>query len=100
MTTKPASGAKVATPWGTAVVADQVRVSQRSRERRFATVLQLLESPEGEQLLRFAYTTDGIVRRGPVTLRERDVQRLRTALAARPALAAALGILGGGGGDA
>jgi len=87
--------AKVATPWGDAVVTDEVRVAQRAGERRFATVVQLLESAEGEQLLRFAYTTDGVVRRGPVTLRSRDLARLRAVLGDRPALAAALGLGGG-----
>ena len=88
---------KVATPWGEAVVTDEVRVAQRAGERRFAALVQLLESPDGEQLLRFAYTTDGTVRRGPVTLRSRDLARLRTVLGDRPAFAAALGL---GGGDA
>ena len=96
MTTKAATGAKVATPWGAAAVTDEVRVAQRAGERRFATVVQLLESADGEPLLRFAYTTDGVVRRGPVTMRMRDVERLRSALKQRPGLAAALGILGGG----
>ena len=86
---------KVATPWGAAVVAEEVRVAQRSGERRFATVVQLLESPGGEALVRFAYTTDGVARRGPVTLRARDLDRLRAALADRPALGAALGCSGG-----
>ena len=97
MTTKAAgTRGKVATPWGAAVVTDEARVAQRAGERRFATVVQLLESADGEPLLRFAYTTDGVVRRGPVTMRVRDVERLRTALEQRPGLAAALGILGGG----
>jgi hypothetical protein len=87
---------KVATPWGAAVVADEVRVAQRSGERRFATVVQLLESEAGEALIRIAYTTDGTVRRGPVTLRGRDLERLRTALADRPALAGVFGLSGGG----
>jgi hypothetical protein len=87
---------KVATPWGAAVVADEVRVAQRSGEPRFATVVQLLESEGGEALLRIAYTTDGTVRRGPVTLRGRDLERLRAALAERPAFGSVLGLGGGG----
>ena len=83
---------KVTTPWGAAVVADEVRVAQRSAERRFSTVVQLLEAKDGEQLIRVAYTTDGVVRRGPVTLRARDLERLRAALTARPTLAAAVGL--------
>jgi hypothetical protein len=93
---KEPKAVKVATPWGAAVVADEVRVAQRSGERRFATIVQLLESGEGEPLVRFAYTTDGLVRRGPVTLRARDLERLRDALVDRTALGAALGLGGGG----
>jgi hypothetical protein len=85
---------KVATPWGAAVVTDEVRLAQRAGERRFATVVQLLESADGEPLVRFAYTTEGVVRRGPVTLRMRDLERLRTALVERPSLAGVLGLVG------
>jgi hypothetical protein len=45
-------------------------------------------------MVRFAYTTDGVSRRGPVTLKRRDLERLRAALAEHPGLAEAL--LGGG----
>jgi hypothetical protein len=45
-------------------------------------------------MVRFAYTTDGVSRRGPVTLKLRDLERLRAALAEHPGLAEAL--LGGG----
>ena len=95
MTTKERT-TKVATPWGAAVVTDEARVAQRSGERRFATVVQLLESADGEPLVRFAYTTDGAVRRGPVTLRMRDLEKLRSVLADRPSLAGVLGLVGGG----
>ena len=46
----------------------------------------------GERLVRFAYSTDGTARRGPVTFRQRDVERLRAGLAKRPELAEALGL--------
>jgi hypothetical protein len=36
--------------------------------------------------VRVAYSTDGVVRRGPVTLRARDLDRLRDALEKAPAL--------------
>lgn len=68
------------TPWGSAAVVDQLTVAQRAAGKRFASVVQLLELPSGERLLRVAYTTDGRGRRGPVTLRERDVERLRAEL--------------------
>ena len=51
-----------------------------------------LETEKGERLVRVAYSTDGKARRGPVTLRARDVAKLRTALAQHPALAETLGL--------
>ena len=78
------------TPWGAASVVDEVRVPQRAGDKRFASVVQLLESG-GERLVRFSYTTEGVARRGPVTLRARDLERLRAQLARHPELAAALG---------
>jgi hypothetical protein len=65
---------------------------QRAGEKRFATVVQLLETGAGERYVRFAYTTGGAVRRGPVTLRARDLERLRTALVEHPGLAEAFGV--------
>lgn len=84
---------KVATPWGQATVLEEVVVRQRAGDRRFATVVQLLADVRGAPLVRFAYTTDGIARRGPVTLRSADVAALVDALAdgKHPGLAAALG---------
>ena len=82
---------KAATAWGAASVVEEVTVSQRAGEKRFASIVQLLETEAGERLVRFAYSTGGTARRGPVTLRQRDVERLRAALADAPQLAAALG---------
>ena len=56
------------------------------RGKRFASLVQLLEDGKGERLVRFAYATDGVARRGPVTLRLRDLERLRAALAKHPGL--------------
>jgi hypothetical protein len=78
--------AKTATPWGPADLVEEVTVRQQAGDRRFASLVQLLETDRGERLLRFAYSTGGTARRGPVTLRERDVDKLREALAQRPAL--------------
>ena len=86
MATKPE------TPWGRAAIVEELQVPQRAGERRFTTVVQLLVYEKGGELVRFAYTTDGTVRRGPVTLRERDLVRLRAALADRPRLTRALGL--------
>ena len=83
---------KAATPWGSATVVEELRLQQRAGDKRFASIVQLLEDARGERLVRFAYATDGIARRGPVTLRARDLAKLRTALADTPQLAAALGL--------
>ena len=83
--------AKTATPWGRAQLVEELTVRQQAGERRFASIVQLLETERGERLVRFAYTTDGTARRGPVTLRARDIARLRAALDHHPALAEALG---------
>ncbi|HEY7208036.1 MAG TPA: hypothetical protein VH416_07320 [Gaiellaceae bacterium] len=85
--------AKAATPWGPAELVDELTLPQRAGERRFASIVQLLETGRGERLVRFAYSTGGGARRGPVTLRESDIARLRNRLADHPALADALGLL-------
>ncbi len=84
------------TPWGAAKVVDELTLPQRAGDKRFASIVQLLEGEKGERLVRFAYATDGVARRGPVTLRARDLERLRAGLAEHPELAAALGFGGGG----
>jgi hypothetical protein len=95
MATKATSRKKMtATPWGAAYTVEQLTLSQRSGEKRFASVVQLLETEKGERFVRFAYTTGGVARRGPVTLRLRDLERLRAALAEHPELAEAFGCVG------
>jgi len=84
---------KAATAWGEAAILDEVTLPQRAGEKRFATIIQLLERQRGERLVRFAYSTGGTARRGPVTLRTRDLERLHAALAEHPDLARLL--LGG-----
>lgn len=81
----------ISTAWGRAKLVDEVKLQQRAGEKRFASLVQLLEDAKGERLVRFAYTTDGVVRRGPVTLRGADLERLRRALGEHEALRAALG---------
>jgi hypothetical protein len=89
MTTTTA--ATIATPWGKATALEQVSIAQRAGERRFATLVELLETTDGERLVRFAYTTDGSARRGPVTLRAKDLERLQKLLERTPELKEALG---------
>jgi hypothetical protein len=84
--------AAIATPWGKATLVDEVRVQQRAGDKRFSSLVQLLESKDGELLVRFAYATNGAARRGPVTLRARDLDKLRAALRERPQLTEVLGM--------
>jgi hypothetical protein len=86
---------KAATPWGPATVVEEIRAAQRAGDKRFASVVQLLEGARGEVLVRIAYTTDGVARRGPVTLRLKDLERLRAAASSDSPLTAALGWAGG-----
>ena len=83
---------KTATPWGPADLIEEVTVRQQAGEKRFASIVQLLETGNGERLVRFAYSTGGTARRGPITLRQRDLERLRAALEHRPQLQEVLGI--------
>jgi hypothetical protein len=82
---------KAATPWGPATLIAEVTVLQRAGEKRFASLVQLLEDERGEAVVRFAYSTGGVARRGPVTLRARDLERLRVAVKRHAGLAQALG---------
>ena len=92
MATARAKPQTAATPWGPAGVLEEVAVPQRAGDKRFSVVVQLLETKSGEHLIRFAYTTDGSARRGPVTMRARDLEKLRASLERTPALGEALGL--------
>ena len=86
--------ATVTTPWGRATTVEEVSVAQRSGDRRFTTRVELLESADGDRLVRFSYATGGTARRGPVTFRLRDLARLRAALERSPELRTVLGEAG------
>ena len=86
---------KSTTPWGAATVVDELVLQQRAGDKRFSSVVQLLETGN-ERFVRFAYATRGAARRGPVTLRARDLERLRAELVKHPELADALGLNGAG----
>ena len=81
---------KTSTPFGPATLVERVTLPQRVAGRSFSSVVELLETERGDPLVRIAYTTDGVARRGPVTLRSRDLERLRAALEKAPALAGVL----------
>jgi hypothetical protein len=94
MTTKTEKIRQVETPWGAAALVEEIALPQKVGDKRFESLVQLLETRKGELLVRFAYATGGVARRGPVTLRAKDVERLRAALAERPALDGVLGLRG------
>jgi hypothetical protein len=83
---------KATTPWGQATLVEELTVPQRAGEKRFASVVQLLEGAKGDRFVRFAYSTGGSARRGPVTLRAGDVERLFSGLDGCPQLAETLGL--------
>jgi hypothetical protein len=82
--------AKTATPFGPATLVERVSLAQRVGDKKFSSIIELLETDRGDRLVRVAYTTDGAVRRGPVTFRARDLERLREALTKAPSLAEVL----------
>jgi hypothetical protein len=93
------SMATVATPWGKASTVEEVAVPQRAGEKRFTTRVELLETESGERLVRFSYATAGTGRRGPVTLRERDLAKLGVVLQRAPDLRRLMRELGTRDGD-
>jgi hypothetical protein len=86
----------VSTAWGRATIVDELVISQRAGEKRFKTHVQLLEGEQGETLVRFAYSSGDVARRGPVTLRGRDLAQLRRSIGDHRRLAEALGLPEGG----
>jgi hypothetical protein len=84
--------AKAATPWGPAELVEELSLPQQAGEKRFASKLQLLETAKGERLVRISYSGPGGGVRGPVTLRGRDITKLKKALAKYPELSEALGM--------
>ena len=80
------------TAFGEATLVEEITIKQGADGRSFATLVQLLEGERGEELVRFAYSTGGTARRGPVTLRRGDLERMKKALAKTPRLRAALGL--------
>jgi len=83
------------TAWGEASLVEEIQIKQNAGSRSFTTFVQLLENDDGEPLVRFAYATDGTARRGPVTLRKGDLEKLRRGLAKTPRLRDALGLRDG-----
>ena len=86
---------KASTPWGDATIVEELTLPQRAGGKEFASIVQLLEGKDGERFVRFAYATHGTARRGPVTLRASDLDRLQEALREHRALAETLAVIPG-----
>jgi len=75
-------------------VLEQVELPQEAEGKELTAIVQLLEGDDGARLVRFAYSNDGVSRRGPVTFRPEDLVRLRRRLRSQPELARALRLEG------
>jgi hypothetical protein len=82
--------ATTTTPWGKAAIVEEVSLPQKNGDKRFTSLVQLLETEKGERFVRFAYATERAGGRGPVTLRAPDLVRLHEALQRTPQLKEAL----------
>lgn len=80
----------VSTAFGSAKVLEQINVKQTADGKSFATLVELLETSDGEALVRISYSTDGVARRGPVTVRKADLRRVAKALERTPQLRAVI----------
>jgi hypothetical protein len=80
----------VSTAFGSATVVEQINVKQTADGKAFTTLVELLETEDGETLVRVAYSTDGVARRGPVTVRMSDLRRVAKALEKTPKLKAVI----------
>jgi hypothetical protein len=86
----------ITTAWGRAELVEEVTIPQSNDIKHFVTHVQLLTTDEGEELLRFAYSTDSVARRGPVTLRGADLKKLSKGLGRTPKLRALVaGVMAG-----
>lgn len=80
----------VTTAFGSASVVERINVKQTADGKAFHTLVELLETDDGETLVRVAYSTDGVARRGPVTVRKADLRRVAKALERTPKLKAVI----------
>lgn len=80
----------VSTAFGSATLVEQINVKQSADGKAFTTLVELLETEDGEALVRIAYSTDGVARRGPVTVRKADLRRIAKALEKTPRLKAVI----------
>jgi hypothetical protein len=83
------------TPWGRAAVVEEVAVEHDTGERRYDAIVQLLETRDGVQLVRFGSRAEGAHRLACLTLRADELQALEEALIETERLASVLRLVFG-----
>lgn len=83
----------ITTAWGRAELVEEIALPQSNDDKDFVSHVQLLMDEQGDPLVRFAYSTSDVARRGPVTLRLADLKRLAKGLEKTPKLRAMLAFL-------
>jgi hypothetical protein len=78
------------TPWGRAAIVEEVAVDHDTGERRYDAIVQLLETRDGVQLVRFGSRANGAQRLNCLTLRADELQALEEALIETQRLASVL----------
>jgi hypothetical protein len=78
------------TPWGKAMVLEEVLVEQQIEERDHEALVQLLELQDGGHAVRFAARRRGAGRLTCLTLRGEELEGVADALADAPRLAEVL----------
>jgi hypothetical protein len=78
------------TPWGRAAIVEEVAVEHDTGERRYDAIVQLLETRDGVQLVRFGSRAQGAHRLNCLTLRADELQALEEALIETQRLASVL----------
>ena len=74
-------------PWGRAQVIEEVSFPSSGADGEPVSVgVAHLREPDGSELVRFFYRSNGRVMRGPLTLRAADRSGLKAALASSPKL--------------
>jgi hypothetical protein len=86
---------KTQTPWGTATVLEEAAVAHEAAGKRYDGVVQLLETREGEQLVRFGARAGGARRLSCLTLRAEELEQLEESLVEAPRLASVLRLVFG-----
>jgi hypothetical protein len=83
------------TPWGRAAIVEEVAVDHDTGGGRYDAIVQLLETRDGVQLVRFGSRAHGAHRLNCLTLRADELQGLEEALVETERLATVLRLVFG-----